>query len=104
VIVSKLVSGRISCVVDRVTTVTTPGDTVDVLVTDRGIAVNPKRAELKEQLLEQGGLDIVDMETLYNRALELTGTPEVSGHEDRVVGVSVYRDGTVLDVIKKVCC
>jgi citrate lyase subunit alpha / citrate CoA-transferase len=50
IIVSKLVSSRISVVVDRVTTITTPGETVDALVTDYGIAIHPRHSELIEQL------------------------------------------------------
>lgn len=36
--------------VDKCTTLTTKGETVDVLVTERGIAVNPARKELADRL------------------------------------------------------
>ena len=35
---------------DHVTTITTPGEDVDVLVTERGIAINPRRVDLLEKL------------------------------------------------------
>lgn len=49
-IIAPLTRARLSIVVDRVLTVSTPGSTIDVLVTQRGIAVNPRQQELKERL------------------------------------------------------
>ncbi len=37
---------RIPVIVDEVTTVTGPGDLIDVVITERGIAINPKRKDL----------------------------------------------------------
>ncbi len=54
IVVVPLVRGRIPCVVDRVLNVVTPGETVDVLVTERGIAVNPRRKDIEEQLYVAG--------------------------------------------------
>lgn len=99
IIVSKLVNARVSSVVDKVGTVSTPGETVDVIVTDRGIAVNPKNSELIEKLRETK-LDIVTIEELFERALELTGVPKKKENRGRIVAVSEYRDGTLLDVIR----
>jgi citrate lyase subunit alpha/citrate CoA-transferase len=45
-----LVRGRIPCVVEKVLTTVTPGASVDVLVTDHGIAVNPARQDLIDNL------------------------------------------------------
>ena len=99
IIVSKLVNARVSSVVDKVGTVSTPGETVDVVVTDRGLAVNPKNSELIEKLRETK-LDIVTIEELFERALELTGVPKKKESRGRIVAVSEYRDGTLLDVIR----
>ena len=41
---------RIPVIVDRVTTVTGPGELVDVIATERGIAVNPRRRDLLDAL------------------------------------------------------
>ena len=38
---------------DEVTTITTPGETVDVVVTERGIAVADRHADLKKELLRR---------------------------------------------------
>src|SRR5699024_8107300 len=48
IIVSPLVRGRIPTYVDRVNTVVTPGDSVDVIVTEIGVAINPQRQDLIE--------------------------------------------------------
>ena len=48
IVITPLVQGRIPTIRNEVTTVTTPGETVDVIVTDYGIAINPRRPELLE--------------------------------------------------------
>ena len=63
VVVTNLIKGRLSILRDRVVTVTTPGETVDVLVTDRGIAVNPRRRDILEKL-EGSGLPVMDIHEL----------------------------------------
>jgi len=37
---------RIPVIVDEVTTITGPGELIDVIATERGIAINPKRQDL----------------------------------------------------------
>lgn len=54
-------------VCEHVVTVTTPGDCVDVLVTDYGIAVNPLRPDLIA-CLDQAGIPHVPIETLKEKA------------------------------------
>jgi citrate lyase subunit alpha/citrate CoA-transferase len=101
VIVAPLVRGRIPTVVEQVLNVVTPGQSIDVLVTDHGIAVNPRRPEVKERLLN-AGLPVLDMEALVARAQSLTGKAESIEYDDQVVGYVRYRDGSVIDVIRKV--
>lgn len=101
IIVAPLFRARLPIVVDKVLCITTPGKTVDVLVTQRGIAVNPLRKELKERLSD-AGLPIIDIEELKYLAEKVTGVPERAKFEDRVVANVVYRDGTIIDQIKKV--
>ena len=101
IIVSKLVSSRISVLTKRVTTVTTPGETIDVLVTDRGIAINPRHQELIAHLKETTQLPIKTMEELYDIAISLTGQPASVKLSDEVVALSQYRDGTIIDVLYK---
>ncbi len=101
IIVCPLLRGRIPCVVDKVTTLITPGSSVDVIVTEYGIAVNPKRPELAEAL-KNAGLNVVDITTLRDKALSIIGTPDDIPFGDKVVGVVMDRGGAVLDVIRNV--
>ena len=101
IIVCPLLRGRIPCVVDNVTTLITPGSTVDVVVTEYGIAVNPRRPELAERL-RQAGLNIVDINALKDRAKSIIGDAAELPFGDKVVGVVMNRDGSVMDVIKNI--
>jgi len=101
IVVAPLLRSRIPTVVKRVTTLLTPGESIDVLVTDHGIAVNPARPEIRERLLA-AGLKIVDIDALYQRAISLTGEPKPIAFTDRIVGVIRYRDGSVIDVVRQV--
>ena len=74
---------------------------IDVLVTDHGIAVNPARPEIRERLLE-AGLKVVDISALYERAISLTGVPKPIEFTDKIVGVIRYRDGSVIDTVRQV--
>ena len=87
---------------DRVTTVTTPGETIDMLVTERGIAVHPRHRELIRRLKEETSLKIMDIKELKDVADSLTGVPKRKERCGEIVAVSEYRDGTVLDVMRKV--
>jgi citrate lyase subunit alpha/citrate CoA-transferase len=100
VIVSELLKGKYSVVRDRVTTVTTPGETVDVLVTDRGIAVNPARKDILGAL-KNSDLPLVEMGELLEIAESRPEKPEPAVFSERIVGVVEYRDGTVIDVVRQ---
>ena len=101
IIVTPLVRGRMATVCEHVVTVTTPGDCVDVLVTDYGIAVNPLRPDLI-QCLDEAGIPHVTIESLKEKAYSLVGTPDDLEWEDQVVAVLEARDGTILDVVRKI--
>ncbi|MEI9413485.1 citrate lyase subunit alpha [Mesorhizobium sp. Cs1321R2N1] len=101
IIVAPLVRSRIPTVVRRVTTRLTPGESVDVVVTDQGIAVNRNRPEV-EQRLREARLPVMTIEELHQRAVTLTGEPEPLEFTDRIVGVVRYRDGSVIDVVRQV--
>ncbi len=101
IVVTQLIKGRLPIVVDRITTVTTPGETIDVLVTERGIAVNPTRQDLIEKL-EKTNLPIMSIEDLKKMAEDMTGVPEKIELDDEIVAVVEYRDGTVIDVVRKI--
>ncbi|KAA8999026.1 citrate lyase subunit alpha [Affinibrenneria salicis] len=101
IVVAPLLRSRIPTVVRRVTTRVTPGESIDVLVTDHGIAVNPARPEIRQRL-QESGLNIMTIEELYQRAISLTGVPKPIEFTPRIVGVIRYRDGSVIDVVHQV--
>ena len=99
IVVAPIMRDRIPIVVDEVLTVTTPGETVDVLVTERGIAVNPKREDLLENL-KGAKLRILEIEELKNMAYKYCGVPRRPEFKDKIIAVQEYRDGTIIDVIR----
>lgn len=101
IIVAPLVRGRIPTLVKQVTTCVTPGSSIDILVTDHGIAVNPARPDLTKNL-QQAGIKTVTIDWLYERASLLSGEPAALNFTDRVVAVVRYRDGSVIDVIHQI--
>lgn len=101
IVVAPLIRGRIPTIIDRVNTVITPGETVDAIVTDRGIAINPLRKDLMASVAGSG-LPVYTIEELKEKAEKVTGKPKPIEYQDKIVGVVEYRDGTVIDVIRQV--
>ena len=99
-ITAPLVRSRLPIIVDEVTTVTTPGETVDVIITERGIAVNPRRTDLLDRL-KGSSLPIKTIEELHEIAIGMTGEPEKPEFLDRVVALIEWRDGTVIDCVRQ---
>ncbi len=92
---------RLPIVTDRVTCISTPGDSIDVLVTQSGIAVNPKNIQLKERLIN-AGLPVIDIKELKKKTELITGTPQKIKRGDRVVAEVIGRNGDILDRIYNV--
>ena len=101
IVTTRLNAGGYAKVVDHVTTVTTPGETVDVLVTEAGVAVHPRRGELRERLVA-GGVRVVAIDELQAMAARGAAQPKPAARNDRIVAVVEYRDGTVTDVVRAV--
>lgn len=104
IIIAPLIRARLPLIVDRCLCVSTPGRTVDVVVTQRGIAVNTaggKNRELKEKLLA-AKLPVTELSDLKRMAEELTGIPKPVSLGEKVVAKVLYRDGTLLDEIHAV--
>lgn len=100
VIVINLVKSRMPIIKEHVTTITTPGSDVDVLVTERGIAINPRRKDLLEKV-KNSKLPIMPIEKLLEIAYSFTGVPETPAKGTEVVGAVEYRDGSIIDYIYK---
>lgn len=104
IIIAPLTRARLPLVVDHCLCTSTPGSTIDVVVTQRGIAVNTKYGKnqaLKEKLLA-ARLPVCEIEDLKRMAEELAGVPKATAPQGRVVAQVLYRDGTLLDTIKAV--
>ncbi len=101
VVVAPLTRGRIPTIIDRVNTIVTPGSVVDVVVTDQGVAVNPSRPEMAEKL-RAAGINVYTIQQLKDKAEALVGKPDPIRYKDRVVGVVMYRNNTIIDVIRQI--
>jgi citrate lyase subunit alpha/citrate CoA-transferase len=101
IVTCPLTRGRIPCLVDRVGTIVTPGKTVDVIVTEYGIAVNPLRPDLRERFIA-ARLPVKTIEELRTQVEIMVGKPDPVKYTDKVVSVVTYRDGSVLDLIYQV--
>ena len=73
-----------------------------MIVTERGIAINPKREDLIKAT-KRSGLPIRKIEEIKEEVDELVGAPlDRPNFTDEVIGVVKWVDGTVLDSIFKV--
>ena len=100
-IVAPLYRARLPLVMERVGCISTPGRTVDVVVTQRGVAVNPQRPEIAAAL-RSAHLPVCDIHALRDMATRVTGIPAAVPRGSRVVGLVEYRDGSVIDRIFQV--
>lgn len=101
IVITPLIQGRIPAICTDVTTVTTPGETVDVVITDYGIAINPLRQDLIDAM-KNVSLPFKTIEELRDIAYSITGVPEKVQFGERIVGIIEARDGTVMDVVRQV--
>lgn len=99
IIVTNLTRKSYCIVREKVTTVTTPGETIDAVVTDHDIAINPLRTDLIEAL-KDSKLPIMPIEKLKEIGEELVGPQPPANLSERIVAVIEYRDGTVIDVVR----
>ncbi|HPR64615.1 MAG TPA: citrate lyase subunit alpha [Thermoanaerobaculia bacterium] len=92
-----LYRGRIPIIVEEVTTLCGPSELVDVIVTERGIAINPGRNDLISETRKKG-LPIVSIEELHDIALKTCGKPQAPRlDKDHATAVIKWVDGTVMD-------
>nr|WP_288824761.1 citrate lyase subunit alpha [uncultured Clostridium sp.] len=101
IVIVPLLQGRTPAVCSEVTTVTTPGESIDVVVTDYGIAINPQRKDLIA-CMKDVDLPFKTIEQLRDIAYSIAGEPQKVPFGDRVVGIIESRDGTIMDVVRQV--
>jgi len=92
---------RIPVVLDEVTTICGPGELIDVIVTERGIAINPLRTDLIEKA-KNSGLPIKTIQELKKEADKICGIPEKPMISNEIIAAIKWVDGTVIDTVNKV--
>ncbi len=93
---------RIPVIVDEVTTLVGPGELIDVIVTERGIAINPLREDLLASVHGKG-LPIRPIEEMKAEIDDLVGgAPKPPELEEKVVAAIKWVDGTVIDCVRQV--
>ncbi len=93
---------RIPVIVDEVTTLCGPGELIDVIVTERGIAINPMRTDLIAAT-QGSGLPIRPIEDIKSDVEALCGgAPDKPAFTDNVIAAIKWVDGTVIDVVRQV--
>ena len=92
---------RIPVILDEVTTICGPGELIDVIVTERGIAINPLRKDLIEKA-KNSNLPIKTIHELQAEAEEICGKPDKPTLGKEVIAAIKWVDGTVIDVVRKV--
>lgn len=101
VITAPLSRKRLTTVKDRVTCISTPGACVDLFVTQAGIAVNPRRADLLA-CFRTAKLPVVPIAQLKEMSEALNGVAEKPRFTDREVARVLSRRGELLDRIYQV--
>jgi len=92
---------RIPVIKDEVTTICGPGELIDIIVTERGIAINPRRTDLIEKM-KDSKLPIKTIKELKAEADAICGPFQKPNLSDEIVAAIKWVDGTVIDVVRKV--
>ncbi len=95
---------KVPSILDSVTTVSTPGDSIDLIITDGGIALNPhstpKRSKIEKRLCK-AKLPLRSIEDLKEES-HSQASPITPNLSSEITTLVEYRDGTYLDVIYKI--
>ena len=91
---------RIPVIVDEVTTLCGPGELIDVVITERGIAINPLRKDLIMKI-KGSGLPLRSLSELRDEAERICGKPQKPHFDEKIVAAIKWVDGTVIDVVRK---
>ncbi len=96
-----LFRNRMPVIVDEVTTLCGPGELIDVIITERGIAINPLRQDLIEAT-KNSGLPFKTLAELKSEAERICGVPDKPEFTDEIIAGIKWVDGTLIDVVRKV--
>ncbi|MFQ5749059.1 MAG: citrate lyase subunit alpha, partial [Planctomycetota bacterium] len=93
---------RIPVVVERVTTLCGPGELIDAVVTEHGVCINPRRADLLDAV-RGSGLPLLDIRELKARIDRLCGGPPARPRlGEEFVAAIQWVDGTTIDGVRRV--
>ena len=94
---------RIPVIVDKVTTLVGPGELIDVIVTERGIAINPRRKDLLKSV-KNSSLPIRPIKEIYDEVNEICGGKPAKPNVNlkKTVAIIKWVDGTVIDSVFQV--
>lgn len=99
--ISPCMRKRIPIITKKVTNTVVIGKNVDILVTERGICVNPLRKDIIS-ILEKSDIKLLDINDLYKTVTKITGIPKKPNYTETIVGVIEHSDGNVIDVIRQI--
>jgi citrate lyase subunit alpha/citrate CoA-transferase len=86
---------------DEVTTLCGPGELIDVVITERGIAINPLRTDLIDRV-HGSGLPLKTLDQLKDEAEAICGKPQKPVFTDKIVAAIKWVDGTIIDVVRQI--
>ncbi len=92
---------RIPVIRDEVTTVCGPGELIDIIATERGIAINPRRTDLLDKM-KNSSLPIKTIQELKEEAERICGKPKKAECEKNIIAAIKWVDGTLIDVVRQV--
>jgi citrate lyase subunit alpha/citrate CoA-transferase len=96
------VRDRIPVIVDAVTTLVGPGELIDVVVCERGIAINPRRQDLIDATRD-AGLPIRPIDEIKAEVDQMCGgAPAKPRLGEKIVAAIKWTDGTVIDCVRAV--
>ncbi len=98
IVVSALYKARIALIKDQLTALSTKANHIDVLITERGIAINPKRQDLIKRF-KNSPLPIMSIERLQAIAYGFTGVPKPIKKPQHTIGIIEDRHGHKQDYL-----
>lgn len=93
--------GTMPIIRDTVTSIVTPGSSIDLVVTENCICVNPQRPDLAT-LLQKTNLPLRDIHDVAQDVATQCPPQTEPRYHDKIVGVIEYRDGSIIDVIRQI--
>jgi citrate lyase subunit alpha/citrate CoA-transferase len=93
---------RIPVIIDEVTTLCGPGELIDVVITERGIAINPRRNDLI-RAMKNSSLPVKPIRQIRDEVYDICGIPaKPKLNRKKVVAIVKWIDGTVIDSVFQV--